>query len=262
MYKQTLIVSAATLACGVFTNSVLAHGGLGGLMPYVDNGKLVTGHYDAHGGTGLVTDTGPTYVYVGELEADWEGSGMPGGHEPGIVTDGESAADPDGQNYVFPANTALVVTANMLPDLDSSLAYWDGSGGVDFSAAIESLSIDDGFNSITVSGSSSAVSGSVSPWTSDSNGIGHGHMDFLLNALDANASAGVYLLSLTLSASNVESTDPIYFVFGYGLEEPALDEAIEAAEEWVETNLVPEPGAVSLLLIGAVSYLPVRRARR
>ncbi len=262
MFKQALIVSAAALVCGAFNSSVLAHGGLGGLMPYVDNGKLVTGHYDAHSGTGLVTDTGPTYVYIGEMEANWESSGMPGANHPGIVTDGESADDPDGQNYLFPANTALVVTANLLPDLNCSLAYWDGNGAVDFTAAIESLSIDDGFNSITVSGGSGVVSGSVSPWTSDTDGLGHGHMDFLLNALDADASTGVYLASLTLSASGVESTDPIYFVFGYGLEEPALDEAIEAAEEWVESNLVPEPGALSLMLLGAMGCLPIRRSRR
>ena len=259
MFKQASIITAAALTCGVFTYSVQAHGDLGGLMPYVNNGKLFTGHYDMHSGSGLVTDTGPTYVYVSEVESNWEGGGTPGIAHPGIVTDGSSPNDPDGQQFYFPANTALTVTANVLPDLGWNLAYWDGSGTVDFAASPHSLTIEDAFNSITLDGGTGTPIGSVSPWISDANGVGHAHLEFILNEPDATASAGVYLYALTFSATGVTPSDPIYYVSGYGLAEPDLDEAIESAEAWVETNLVPEPAALTLAVMAAAGCISRRR---
>ena len=142
VFKYAFIITVATLANGAFTCSTEAHSDLGGLMPYVSDGQIVTGHYAMHDGSGLVTDPGPTYVYITELQSNWEGSGMPGIDEPGIVTDGSSPNDPDGQLYSFPANTALTVTANLLPDLNWNIAFWDGSGDVDFVQSPHALTIE------------------------------------------------------------------------------------------------------------------------
>ncbi len=260
-YKFTTAVLAASLFTGATASQALAHGGLGDLMVYVENGKIKTGHYDFDGGSGLVTAPGPTFVYVTELEDNWEGIGKPGVDEPGIVTDGAAPLDPDGQNFFFPANTALTITANVMPGLGVNAAYWDGTGAVSFGATPHDLEVEKGFGLITLDGGSSTPAGSVSPWISDSSGLAHDHVEFIIDEPDATASAGIYLFSLTFDTSNALQSDPIYFVAGYGLPEPGLDEAIEEAEEWVEANLVPEPSSLMLASAG-LALAAVRRRNR
>ena len=260
-FKFTTTVLTASLISGAFASYALAHGDLGDLMVYDDNGKIITGHYDFDGGTALVTDPGPTYVYVTELEDNFDGGGTPGVDEPGYVTDGSAPADPDGQNYLFPGNTALSVTANVLPILGVNVAYWDGTGAVSFGASPHTMMIEGAFDSITLDGSSVNPTGSLNPWISDANGFAHGHLGYLLDEPDATASAGVYLFSVTLDASGLDAADPIYFVAGYGLPEPQIDDATELAEQWVETNLVPEPSTILLAAVG-LTLVPARRQRR
>ena len=68
---------------------------------------------------------------------------------------------------------------------------------------------------------------------------------------------GIYLLELEIWSSdpNVQTSDPIWLVFNYGLSELEHDEAIE----WTEANLVPAPGSLALL---AGAGLLTRRRRR
>ena len=256
-----LIAAAAAAATFAGPTGAFAHAGLGDLMIYVDGGKLTTGYYDADGGTGLVTDAGPAFVYTTELEADWEGGGTPGIDEPGVATDGSVVADPDGQVYPFPANTALNISANLLPGLNVNAAYWTGAGAPNFVASPHTIEVEGGFSSLVFDGTSSLPGGSVSPWISDASGAAHDHLEFLLDESDAFATPGIYLFSLTFSATGVQSSDPVYFVAGYGLGEPAIDVAIESAEEWVEQNLVPEPASLTLGLVGAAMAL-IRHPRK
>ena len=88
---------------------------------------------------------------------------------------------------------------------------------------------------------------------------GEGGTEFLLDEPDATASAGIYLFSLTFDTSGADASAPLYFVAGYGLPEPALDEAIEEAEEWVEANLVPEPASLMLVSLGLAAVARRRR---
>jgi len=259
-FSTTMNVLSATLVTGTFAAQTHAHSDLGDLMIYVDHGKLVTGHYDFDGGTGLVTDPGPVSVYLTELESDWESGGTPGTDEPGIVTDGSHPSDPDGQLLGFPANTAPIVSAELLPTLNLNLAHWDGNGAVSFGVSPHAVEIEDAFASITLNGTGSSPVGTVSPWVSDSNGHAHGHLEFLLDEPDATATPGIYLFSLAFAANGVAPSDPIYLLAGYGLDEPALDEALESAETWVESNLVPEPATWLLGVMGACIIANRRRA--
>lgn len=250
-FKFTNTVLTAALLSGACASQALAHGDLGDLMVYSRYGKVFVGNYDFDGGSGLVTSPGPSFVFVTELENDWESTGKPGVDEPGIVTDGSAPADPDGQNLLFPANTALTIAANVLPGLGVNAAYWDGSGAVSFGATPHALEIEKGFSTITLDGTAATPVGSVSPWTSDGSGFAHDHAEYFIDEPDATATAGIYLFSLTFDTNNLDASDPIYFVAGYGLPEPQLDEAIEEAEEWVEANLaVPEPASLMLVSLG------------
>jgi len=258
-FVNTLNILSASLITGVLASQAHAHGDLGDMMPYIDNGKVVTGYYDFDGGTGLVTDAGPAFVYLTELEADWESGGTPGTDEPGIATDGSHPNDPDGQLFAFPANTALTANANVLPLLNVNLAFWDGSSAVSFGASPHAFEIEDAFASITLDGSGATPVGTVSPWVSDINGHGHGHLEFLLDEPDATATPGVYLFSLTFTVNGSDPSDPVYYLAGFGLPEPQMDEAMESAEAWVESNLVPEPATWFLGSLGVLALIHRQR---
>lgn len=258
-FVNTLSVLSASLVTGALASNAHAHGDLGDMMVYVDSGKIMNGYYDFDGGTGLVTDPGPAFVYLTELEADWESGGTPGVDEPGVATDGSHPSDPDGQLFAFPANTALTVSANVLPILNINLAFWDGSGAVSFGASPHAFEIEDAFASITLDGGSASPVGTVSPWVSDTNGHAHGHMEFLLNEPDVTATPGIYLFSLTFAATGLSPSDPVYYLAGYGLPDPELDEAMESAESWVESNLVPEPATWFLGSLGVLALVHRQR---
>ena len=245
------------------TGATMAHEG-GDIMPYDNgNGGLSFGRYDFDGGSGVVLDAGPIDIVEGELEASWETTGSPGGDEPGWATDGSAALDPDGVNFPFPANTALNISANVLPVLGGNAAYWDGTGPVSFSTTMPNgIEVEDGFNSFLLDGSGTAPAGTVSPWISDGDGEGHGHLEFVLDAPDATAATGVYLISLSASAGSLDS-DPLYFIFGYAgsdFTDPQIEEAIEAAEGYVETTIIPEPTSAALLALGGLLVARRRRA--
>lgn len=257
-------VLTATLAMGL-AGSAGAHEG-GDLMIY-DNGSggLNFGRYDFDGGTGVVLDAGPIAIIEAELTNDWESTGRPGTDEPGWATDGSSPNDPSLPviEYPFPANTAIIVKANVLPVLGGNAAYWDGSGAVDFTTTMPNgIEIEDGFGSLLLDGGASAPAGTVSPWVSGPDGVAHGHLEFILGANDATAAPGVYLISLSASAGALES-DPLYLLFGYAgstYSDEQIEAAIESAEAYVEANIVPEPAGAGLLAFAGLGMLRRRRA--
>ncbi|XAM00498.1 PEP-CTERM sorting domain-containing protein [Phycisphaeraceae bacterium D3-23] len=260
--KQALTLTALTAALAAGPTA-LAHEG-GDLMIY-DNasGGLSFGLYDFDGGTGEVISPGPIDLAITELDGNWEGTGMPGSDEPGWATDGSEPNDPDGIAFAFPANTQLNVAANVLPVLGGNAAYWDGIGAVAFTTAMPNGVIVEGaFGSeLDLDGSATAPAGTVSPWISGGDGTAHDHLEFLLDADDANAATGVYLISLSASAGALDS-EPLYVLLGWGgsdFTDEQLEAAIESAEGYVESEIVPEPG--SLALLGAAGLLLARRRR-
>ena len=69
----------------------------------------------------------------------------------------------------------------------------------------------------------------------------------LLSSGNVDPANGIYLAAFTFSSAGLADSEVFYAVFNLGLSE----EDHEAATAWVESNLVPAPGAVALLgLIG------------
>ncbi len=235
-----------------------AHGAEGDLMFYVDNGQLTVGRYDFDGGTGVVVEPVTEEIVLGEFEPSWEGSPNPGVDEPGMVTDGSSPADPDGTNFPFPANTALNINATLLPVLGTNAAYWDGTGSPMFGALPQDLILEDPFlNEFDLDGSATAPTTTLTPWQSDANGEAHDHIEFLSSATDAATGAGIYLLALDYSTSDsAVAGTTLYHLIGYGgttYDDMVLEELLEEAEEYVESNIVPEPAsAAALAVLGAL----------
>ncbi len=88
----------------------------------------------------------------------------------------------------------------------------------------------------------------------DDMGNWHNHLEYTLGT---PASDGVYLLEMTLFSdqASLQESLPFWFVFNQGAGELVHDEAIE----WVESNLVPTPGAGAVLV--AVGLFSIRRQR-
>lgn len=162
-------------------------------------------------------------------------------------------------------------------NLLSNLRFWDGTGGVAFSAVTtgETLDVNFGAQTRTLAGSSVPQAG----FTIQAVGAGgtlHRHLNAFLNGPDGNtlpagagswgpgdgvqAADGVYLFSMQLlqsPAGGIAASDPIYILYNNGLDEELHDEAMN----WVTANLVPEPGSVCLVGIG-MGVLALKRCRR
>lgn len=71
----------------------------------------------------------------------------------------------------------------------------------------------------------------------------HVHPDFFLDESGGEPAAGIYLASFNVAADGYQSSETFWVVFNLGMSEEDHDAAIE----WTEANLVPAPGAISLL---------------
>lgn len=151
----------------------------------------------------------------------------------------------DSEPGTFPTGTQ--VGFNIL----DALRTWNGSDFSTFGSA--TMAISNGPATVTT------------PTTADSfvpgfglnvsaNGQWHQHLGY---TLDEPATDGVYLLTLELYNSDpgIATSGPFFVVFNQNVDAVIHDDAIA----YVETNLVPEPAALSLL---AVAALTARRPRR
>lgn len=130
-------------------------------------------------------------------------------------------------------------------DLDAGLQVWTGAS---FASSSSSMSMSYGGASIGTG------SGGSMPFLV-SEGF-HVHPEFTLAGFGgADPAPGIYLISFRVSSVGYGTSDRFWFAFNLGMDEATHD----AAKEWVESNLVPAPGALAM---AGAALLAARRGRR
>lgn len=194
---------------------------------------------------------------------------------------GENTDDPfftQDPGFNSASGSGLTAGSSLSFSLLGSLGYWNGTGGVSFSPVTtgETFALNFGAQTRTVAGSSTPQAG-FAIQTIGAGGTVHRHLNAFLNGPDGNtlpagagswgagdgvqAANGVYLFAIQLSqdpAGGIAPSDPIYLAFNNGLTEELHDQAIE----WINANLVPEPGTLCLLAIAAGLGFGRRRRHR
>jgi len=237
--KAITVLSALSLS----TLASAQHADL--LLIQDDAGNLLTGQYDFNSGQILNTNT---RVYEGEFDL-FGTSDEPGFNalsQSNIPTGFQALAGNTALNFDAHSFTIGTTTAN--------LYHWDGTGQVNFTAANNSLTISKApshiFSSLLDATDTDVAGFDIGTTTAD--GFLHKHIDFALSDISTNAN-GFYLWSFDLTVGGL-AADPIFFVHGFGIHnEPAH----EAAVDWVNTNIVPAPSTLALLL-----GLPALTSRR
>lgn len=236
------------------------------VVPYDDNGKIVTGGHDDLEPDPLLADSEVQRVFGYEF-----------GEEPTAPFVIEDPGVNNSPNFTLGYGTnngALLPSAFLSFDAVTNLLYWDGSQPVEFIAAPQMVELGIGSlivpDEIRFSGTGST---GVNPGfgLTDVNGRYHDHV---LSKLYSNGDAtialpdapdGVYLLGVELTQPGLLASDAIYFVYlnnvGGTLGDDMVAEAVhEKAILWVENNLVPEPSSCTLW--GTVLLAMLGRRRR
>jgi len=157
--------------------------------------------------------------------------------------------EPGFQGFDFTQGTAFTF------DILSALGEWNGAA---FSSTATTMTVaaslaDPGLPNITTG--AGFVPGFVFN-TAGADGSIHQHLELGLNAGTLGAPVGIYLLEIQVSAQGYGTTLPFWFVLNNGDSEAAH----EAAIAYVEDNLVPAPGAVSMLALGGFAAARRRRS--
>lgn len=187
------------------------------------NGALFTGGWDHQTGEILFPE-----LRVFEAEFGIDPTFPFSTDEPGI-----------GSNLV-----GTTLTMNLL----AGLGAWNGSGFTSTSAyLLASYGGQDAF---------STTGGSFSFLVSEGLDL---HPEYtLLSAGNVDPANGIYLASFTFSSAGLADSETIYAVFNLGMTEADH----EAAVAWVESNLVPAPGAAALLALAGLGSLGGLTRRR
>ena len=247
--------AALLLAAAVATptHAQEEHGHVDALLIINPDNQLVAGGYDFEDNQ---VDNTQTRVFEGEFDAFGTID------EPGFnALASDNGQIPDGFS-ALPGNTDVTFTANAfsLAGQTANLWHWDAQGPVDFDPVTSGTTLTiskapAALFSAVLDGSASDVAGFTIETTSAS-GFLHKHIDFTVN--QPVAEEGFYLWALTLEVGTY-ATEPLYFVHGLGDHPESLH---EAAVDYVQSNLVPEPAAGLLLAsLGAAVIGRRRRAR-
>lgn len=248
--------------------------------------SLVIGGYDDAATTATVP-AGQMRVFGGEVvptgtsSAPYE-SESPG--EPGFraatqsFLGNPSLMTPSGVYTALPGGTPL--TFSFLPmSIDAAtrnLYYWSGTGSVAFTPAAANVSLGltkqggGGWTAGITGTSAGVIPGNAIQVTSAgvSAGTVHTHLFTSIGQAGGTPDQGFYLYSLQLGMTGLQSSEPLYFVYG-ALNPDALspteltdfEVAHGLAEVWVENNLaaVPEPAGYALLGLGLAAVAAISR---
>lgn len=248
--KITPFVCTAALLSAFAGSALAGEGHVDGLLLINPDGKLVTGGYDFENAT---VESVNTRVYEGEFDA------FGSSDEPGFNAVSNTNTSLPAGYTTLPGSTAVSFNANAfsIGASTANLWHWDGIGAVNFapvSSPTQLQIVESAFSSI-LNGSASDVAGFVIDTTSAS-GFLHKHITFNLSNTDASTpDGGFYLWSLTLSVGQL-SSDPAYFVHGFGEHNEI---AHEAAVDFIQSTVVPEPSSLALLSLGGLALMRRRR---
>ncbi len=224
MMRVSSVVVLASVA------GIASAGELGDVGLVLQNGQLITGLADDVAGT--IDDLGER-VFAGELTFD-NLSGFAVGDDPGFFTN---------------SGAGIAVGSTIRYDTVAALRQWTGFG---FGGTIASLLQIQGLSTIVTPTVDEVVAGYGYTYNG---GDFDEHPDYALDG-----SNGIYLWQVEFelldpTGNLVDRTDTIYIVFNYGLSDTELDLAIE----YVETNIIPAPGAAALLGLGGLAAARRRR---
>jgi len=255
MRLKRLVSSALIVVGGLVAQPALAHFDF---VPKIVSGQVATAGHDD--GAGIdVNDLRVGGYDFGETAGDPYNIGDPGFNSLGATS--------------FAAGTQLRLRG--LPVDGKFLRYWDGTGSPSFGAAPAGVTLDlAGSPTRLVTFSDSALTyipastPSLLIGSFSANGSIHVHVTSSIYAgglqVADSVPEGAYLISFDLfnpasdgiTSTGVTASDPLFIVYNNGLSEELHDEAIEQ----VQATPVPEPAAISSLLLGAAALL--RRGRR
>ena len=211
-------------------------------------GRLTTGSADFDSGQWTLGRR----VYSGEFDGDFAVN------NPGFNSLAAGSPALPAGSQTLPGNAALAwdFLPMMIDELKSNLFYWDGveSDGIagitpndvrfgPLPSPDYALSLFDRSQAkFSVTGTDETVLGGVIDITA-ADGSMHRHRFYQLEVGNANGPAdGIYLFSIDMRISGLETSKPIYMVFGtLGSSVAALD---SAAVPWVTSRvdmLIPEP---------------------
>jgi hypothetical protein len=203
-------------------------------------------------------------------------------HLGGDAEDPHRSTDP-GVNVNDHATQFPPASTNIGFNVRSPLQYWNGVGDVSFGSAPEDVELALIITPDTVSVTAdTGFQEGYKIQKTDADGHMHQHFTSILYGPDGNrdfddgvfADYGIYLVELEILADGYETSDPIWVMY-HNL--PELDagqpmvengawhldhEAGEAAHDWVQTHLVPEPASAMLLAGALVGWMGAGRRSR
>lgn len=154
----------------------------------------------------------------------------------------------------FATDEAGLINQNVGMYFRKALRAWDGST---FTATSMTMSV--GSYDLLLPFVSTPLSDASAPKLAQSFPIQPDfHFDWTLDGATELTGQGIYLVELELesSSSAFSKSRPFWLVYNYGMSEGEHENAVA----WVESNLVPAPGAAGLLALGTLVASRRRRA--